>query len=237
MRMNNRIYDEIFNTKIKAAGYMLLDKIADEAPSEEELCGLNVSFDKIDSRVKASIRKISAKHFAKKAAKIFALASSVLILLVGIGIMTITHTQALPIKFKDILMKDNKTHVDLSASEEIESEEEFITKDTDIIDPGYLPDGFELVEVQVSQVFAVNTYLSRENNTIRLTKSKSAGSIAFDNERSTHYETEIMGNKAIVLENQDMNIVFYFSNNYFYEILGEYVDTQELIKIAQKLPA
>jgi hypothetical protein len=234
--MNKKTYDEIFDAKLKAAGHLMLEKLAQEAPSDEELSGFVFPSKKLDDKIKASLRKASAMRVAKKAARASVFVAAAMVMIIGVGIITIKHTQALPIKFKDIMLEKNADYVELSASEAIDNDEDFLARGMDFIGPKYMPDGFGLVDVHASSVTITNTYLSRDNNTIRIMKSKTAGSVAFDNEHSTHYETQIMGNKAVVFESEGINTVFYFSNNYYYEISGKYVDAQELIKIAEKLP-
>ena len=234
--MNKKTYDDILDVKLKAAGHMMLEKLAQEAPSDEELAKFDFSSKKLDDKIKASVRKASAMRAAKKVARASVFVAAAMVMIVGVGVITIKHTQALPIKFKDIMLEKSEDYVALSASEAIEDDEDFLARGMDFIGPKYMPDGFGLVDVHISSVTITNTYLSLDNNTIRIMKSKTAGSVLFDNERSTHYETQIMGNKAVVLESDGISTVFYFSNNYYYEISGQNVDAQELIKIAEKLP-
>ncbi len=234
--MNKKTYDEIFDAKLKAAGHLMLDKLAQEAPSDEELSKFDVPSKKLDDRIKASLRKASAMRVAKKAARASVFVAAAIVMIIGVGMITIKHTQALPIKFKDIMLEKNDDYVELSASEAIDNDEDFLAKGMDFIGPKYMPEGFGLIDVHVSSTIITNTYLSRDNNIIRIMKNKTASSVSFDNEHSTHYETQIMGNKAVIFETDGMNTVFYFSNNYYYEISGQYLDTQELVKIAEKLP-
>ncbi len=234
--MNKKTIDAIFDAKVKAAGHMLLEKLAEEAPTDEELSMLALPSKKLDDRIKASVRKASAMRVIKKTTRASVFAAVAIFMVLIVGVITMTHTQALPIKFKNIMLKKAENHIVLSASEVLETDEDFLTNGVDLIGPKYMPEGFGLVDVNITSETIRNTYLSLDNSIIRIMKSKTAGSTTFDTEHSTHYKTQIMGNEAVVCEFNGTNTVFYFSNNYYYEISGQDVETQELIKIAEKLP-
>ena len=235
--MNRKTYDEIFDAKLKAAGHMLLDKLAEEAPSEQEICELGLPDSRLDTRIRALVRRASARHAARKLARASVFVAAALVMIVGVGIITIKHTQALPVKFKDIKLFESEDYVSLSAVEGIQTQEDFLTDDADFIRPRYLPEGFELVGVNISTSSIKNSYLGAENESITIYKSEAAGSIGFDSEHGNHYKTQIMGNEAVVYESGGTCTVYYFSNNYYYEITGWGVGDEELIKIAEKLPS
>lgn len=232
--MSKERYDQILDVKIKAAGLKYLEKIAEEAPLKEELEQFNTPSEKLDNRIKASLNNFKHKLRIKKTFKLVALAVAALIFLVGVSCITITSTEALRVKFNNLFVNDTGKSLELSASNVLDVD--MMPEGSDKIKPKYLPKGCILTEADISITSITNTYINKDNSTIRITRSQDVGTLTLDKENADNYETKIKGNLAIVMETNHSNSIFYFSNNYYYHIMGEGVATEELIKIAENLP-
>lgn len=232
--MSKERYDQILDVKIKAAGLKYLEKIADEAPLKEELEQFNTPSEKLDNRIKTSLNSFKHKLRIKKAFKMASIAVVALILLVGVSCITITSTEALRVKFNNLFVNDTGKSLELSAANGLESE--MMPEGSDKIKPGYLPKGCILTEADIAITSITNSYINKDNSTIRITRSQDVGAITLDKENADNYETKIKGNLAIVMETKHSNSIFYFSNNYYYHIMGEGIATEVLIKIAENLP-
>lgn len=232
--LNKEKFEEIFNVKIKAAGLKYLEKIADEAPSCDELEEFNVPCEKLDEKIMAALKKFKKKLRRKRGFRIITISIVALFLLVVVSSITITSTEALRVKFNNLFVTDNGDNLELNASGSLDTDS--LPEGSDMIEPGYLPSGFILVKADITTVSVLNKYLSTDNSTLIIIRSQVAGSIIVDNENCNNYETKINGNTAIVSQSDALNAINYFSNNYHYHIIGEGVDIEQLIKIAENLP-
>lgn len=232
--MSKERYDQILDVKIKAAGLKYLEKIADEAPSIEELEQFDTPSKKLDNRIRASLSNFKHKLRIRKTFKIILIAVAALILLVGVSCITITSTEALRVKFNNLFVNDTGKSLELSASNCLDTET--MPEGSDKIKPNYMPKGCILVEADITVSTITNTYIRKDNSIIRIMRSQDVGALTLDKENADNYETKINGNLAIVMETEYSCSIFYFSNNYYYHIMGEGVATDELIKIAENLP-
>lgn len=232
--MSKERYDQILDVKIKAAGLKYLEKIADEAPLKEELEQFNTPSENLDNKIKSSLNNLKHKLRIKKAFKMVTIVVAALILLVGVSCITITSTEALRVKFNNLFVNDTGKRLELSASNGLDAE--MMPEGSDKIKPGYLPKGCILTEADIAITSITNTYINKDNSTIRITRSQDVGALTLDKENADNYETKINGNLAIIMETDYSSSIFYFSNNYYYHIMGEGVVTGELIKIAENLP-
>lgn len=232
--MSKERYDQILDVKIKAAGLKYLEKIADEAPLKGELEQFNTPSENLDNKIKSSLNNLKHKLRIKKAFKMVTIVVAALILLVGVSCITITSTEALRVKFNNLFVNDTGKRLELSASNGLDAE--MMPEGSDKIKPGYLPKGCILTEADIAITSITNTYINKDNSTIRITRSQDVGALTLDKENADNYETKINGNLAIVMETDYSSSIFYFSNNYYYHIMGEGVVTGELIKIAENLP-
>lgn len=232
--MNKERYDQILDVKIKAAGLKYLEQIADESSINKDIEQYNTSSEKLDTIIKATLKRFKQKLRIKKTFKIITIVVAVLVVVVTVSCITITSTEALRVKFSNLFINDTGKSLELSASNGLD--EEIMPEGSDKIKPKYLPKGCIFTEADITITSVVNTYLNKDNSTIRITRSQDVGTLTLDNENADNYETTIKGNLAIIMETEHSNSIFYFSNNYYYHIKGEGVDVDELIKIAENLP-
>ena len=225
--MDKNRHDELVDSYLKYAGEELLSKLAEEAPSEEDLAGFEIPSNNIDQRISATINKEVNKRRRKRTFKIATRVAAGLIIVLIVSTITIASSEAIRTRFFDFF----------KTSDEV-SETVIVSDDTDVQDdilPGYLPEGYHHVSGSVDEIMAVSIYEDSNGNTIYISRKKSAGTISYDNERSTSYETTIDGNKAIVVESPDVNTIFYFGDSYVYKLFG-IVGVDELIKVIESLP-
>lgn len=232
--MSKEKYEEIFNVKIKAAGLKYLEKIADEAPSNDEVDEFKSPSDKLDKKILAALSKFKKRLRLKKGLKTLSITIAAIIFVVSVSCITITSSEALRVKFHNLFVNDSGNKLEISASGGLD--EESMPEGSDVIKAGYMPKGYKLIEADISITNVVNTYLNRDNSLIRIIRSQDVGAVALDKENCNNFKTKINGNLAIVMETDVANIILYFSNNYFYHITGEGVATEQLIKIAENLP-
>ena len=225
--MDKNRHDELVDSYLKYAGEELLCRLAEEAPSEEELADFEIPSNNIDKRISATINKEVNKRRRKRTFKIATRVAAGLIIVLIVSTITIASSEAIRTRFFDFF----------KTSDEV-SETIIVSDDTDVQDdilPGYLPEGYHYVSGSVDEIMAVSIYEDSNGNTVRINRRKSVGTITYDTERSTVYETTISGNKALVISSPDMNGIYYFGDIYVYNLSG-IVDVDELIKVIESLP-
>ncbi len=225
--MGKNRHDEFVDSYLKYAGEELLSKLAEEAPSEEELADFEIPSNNIDQRISATINKEVNMRRRKRSLKIATRVAAGLIIVLIVSTITIASSEAIRTRFFDFF----------KTSDEV-SETIIVSDDSDVQDdilPGYLPEGYHYVSGSVDEIMAVSIYEDSNGNTVRINRRKSVGTITYDTERSTVYETTISGNKALVISSPDMNSIYYFGDIYVYNLSG-IVDVDELIKVIESLP-
>ena len=233
--MSNNHFDELVDSCIKYAGRQMLKKMADEAPSDEELEDFCFSTDSLDSLVMSDINKqvgrLRLRHLVTLAGK----AAAVVLIFIAVTAFAISSSKALRAQFINLFISESEVSVDFSFSDaEENSEASPSVQSEDHIAPGYLPDGYVLEESTTNGYHAHSEYLNEADERLMISRMGIGASHSVDNEHSRVYELEVMGKPAIALESEYMNILFFTSENFEYSITGV-ISIEDMIPIAEGL--
>lgn len=214
--------DEMIDVAIKYAGHELL---ADAACIDNwtEPSAL------FDSRMRALIRGKAAQCQAKAALKIAARVAAILAIVLIISTAVIYSSEALRVQVMNMFLieKEGQTEITFSNTDGIESPD-------GMVEPKFVPVGFELIETQVEGdgIIIMSLYQNEAGGYIRIQQLPLSSSIGVDNENA--YETEIGGRTAYVSGRGDESTVV-FNNDWNCFIITGSAPAEDLIAVAQSM--
>ncbi len=233
--MNESHFDELVDSYIKYAGREMLLKLAEEAPTEEEIAQVCVTTDALDSLIMADINKEVSKRRFRRVISMTAKVAAVFFIFITISAFAISGSKALRTRFVNLFIAENDVSLDFSFVDEAESESSNVSVDIkDNIEPGFLPAGYELKESNSVGKNALNRYFNSAGQMLMIKRSSIGASHKIDNENSNIYEIEVMGKPALVMEHPEGNYLFFTTDQFEYSVGGN-LDVEVLIMIAEGL--
>ena len=234
--MSENHFDELINSHIKYAGMMMLSRLAEEAPTDEELAAAFIPCEELDRLVLPEINKEVGKRKLKRTLLLAARSVAIFFIFIVVSAFAISNSKALTAKFLNLFIAENNVSVDFSFSES--GTRANSTSDAslfDYISPGYLPDGYVLRESNSNESGALSRYFNETEAMLSISRFSLCASHQIDNEDTNIYEIEVLGYPALVLETPDYNFLFFTNDSYEYKITAN-LDIEELILIAEELP-
>lgn len=233
--MSEHHFDELVNSHIRYAGIMMLQKLADEAPTDEELATVSVPSDELDKLVLSKINKEVGKKRLRRFLNLAGRAAAVFFIFIAVSAFAISNSKALSAKLLSLFIAENVVSVDFSFSEaDLNDNYKSAVNLVDYINPGYLPYGYILRESTANEAGAMSRYFNKSEEMLSISRFSLGASHKIDNEDTNIYEIEMLGNPALVLETPDFNFLF-FANEYYEYKINANLDIEELILIAEGL--
>lgn len=224
--MNKNHYDELLDSKIKCAGLEMLAKLAEDAPSEQELEAANTESADLDKKVGAAISKKVAKLRAVRFFKTAGKVAAALLIVAAVSTVAISSSEALRVRFLNLFVTSNEISVDIKVDETVSS--------NDPISAAYLPEGYTFVDEETNETLSLYTYKNTSGETMRISRFIGEVDISVNNEGSTVREIDINGKASLLVENDKANTLVFYTEMYTYMIEAN-VESEELVKIARKI--
>ena len=216
--------EEMIDLAIKYAGHELLTDAALEGVD-----GCPDTLAHFDNRMLGLIRRKAAGRHAKAALKITARVAAILAIVIMISTAVIYSSDALRVQVLNLIYneKEDVTEITFENSETAQIPE-------GMVEPGFIPYGFELIETKVEGegVMIMNLYENEAGDTIRIQQLSLSSSIGVNNDNA--YEIQIAGRTAYVSEHGDENTVV-FNNDWNCFIISGMAPAEDLIAMAESM--
>lgn len=204
-------------------------KMLDSLPKEEELSHkFSKDFEKkMDKLIKEEKRTPLMRSFVvygKRAAAIF-------LIIAAISFTTTMSVEAYRVRFFEVITEvwDEFTSIVFKSEEEI-NDEKLVA-----VNPEYIPEGFSIVEEELSDYINLIVYTNSNNIEIIYEQSLiSDGEIILDTEGVEVKTTDIENHEISYFSNKGVNQVYWNDDNYTYAFISS-IDIEELFKITKSI--
>ncbi len=103
------------------------------------------------------------------------------------------------------------------------------------IDVSYIPEGYELVGIDISPISIINSYKSKDGQKITISINASSASVEFNTENSNIEEITVENITYLcATRTNGSNVIIWSKNDYIYQVRGDFAK-EELIKIAESI--
>lgn len=219
------IDDDFLSEHIRKAEIKMLDSL----PKEEDLShkfskGFEKKMDKLIKEEKRTPFKRSFVIYGKRAA-------AVALIVLTVTFITTMSVEAYRVKFFEVITKvwDEFTSITFN------SEEGVMVEKLVVINPEYIPEGFSIVEEELSDYMNLIVYTNSNNIEIIYEQSLiSDGEIILDTEGVEVKTTNIESQEINYFSNKGVNQVYWNDYNYTYNFISS-IDMEELFKMAESI--
>ncbi len=233
--MNDKNKDSVlFDALLKTAATDAFEKEIRSLPSDTELNKQYTLSDVTDQKIRAMIHKGLSKTKLRRFGKYFMQLAAVLAIAFTILIVTLFSVEASREYIIETVInwKDNHVEINYTPQEDV--------YEGDLYLPVYMPDGFSEDYNDLTDDPYLYVYENADGYTIHFLQSEESGGTGTSRVDPGHMalsRIEINGQPAKLYEGireQDINILIWEANDMEFQ-LHSYIDTDELIRIAESL--
>lgn len=227
--MSKRHSEELLDSMIKHAGHEILAEMAAKAPKNKEIKDVVGDTDALDKRMQKVINRHQNRQRMRKTGKVMSRIAAVIAVLVIVTGVAIVSSDALRIRFLNLF------HSSSEISTEIEITDKELPKAQEaIVEPKYLPGGYELVETSSYPGMFISYFQNKKSEKFEIEQIDINTEISLNTELINYREIKIGGKDAYVTVEQDMNNLQFYSNEYAFFIYGD-LSIDEMIRIAESI--
>lgn len=226
--MSKKHHEDLLDSMINYAGHEILAQTAENAPAKKEVKGFMGDTGALDKRMQKVFRKHLSKRRWHKTGKILFRVAAVIVVLMIVSAIAIASSEALRARFLNLF----QSSTDIST--EIEITDEYLEVPEVIVEPAYLPEGYELVETIESAGVFFSKYADAHNKTFRIEQYNTNTEMSLNTEHINYSRIEIGGKEAYITSGQDEKNLQFYSNEYSFSIFGD-LSIDEMIRIAESM--
>ena len=203
-----------------------------EAPSE-------LLDKRINKMINLALHKSKAKQFRKHARKIAMRVAVVIMAVVTVSFALTMSVEALRSRFVSFLMTFTPRYTELQLQEHDENgnvlEGGQTMKMKDIYAPSYVPEGFEIVSMDITNGDSNIVYQNGNGEQISFDSASGTSVTQIDTENADNIETiDIMGNQGMLEEKDGLTTITWSIDDSYFVVMSQ-TSKEETIKIAESV--
>lgn len=237
----DRAKEKMFDALLEYAAASHVERIIEENKISEEDLDFTPS-PELDKKMKKLIarheRHEKIKNFKKATLSFLPKAAIFLLVIVGSLTLAIASVDALRVKAFNLIvdMQDQYTgfRMQENTSGQIDPAHEQIPADWSGYIPGYVAEGFEVLDAEQDAVSYIIYYINNNGQTIRFNQILNLHTdLRIDTENAKLEQIMIHDNEALLVEKQGL-VSIVWQDEYLFYIIGE-ADKAELVQMAKSL--